>query len=111
MDEDQIEVPADEETSAPYIFSPEGVLILFVAVMLDLLGIALILAPGAGWITTVLGAATIGVWSWIRLGSMSKKKRLKRYVKKFGVTGLLETLTAGLYPGWTIQVVSQLRKS
>ena len=84
---------------------------LFVAIMLDLLGLVLLVLPGLGWITTVLGAATIGVWSWIRMGHVAKTKRLQRYLKRVGLNGLGELLTAGVYPGWTILVISQLRKS
>lgn len=100
-----------QENQAPFIFSPEGAIVLFVAIVLDVLGLILLVLPGSGWVTTVLGISTIGVWTWFRTGKKSATKKAMRFLRRAGLNTLGEFLTVGVYPGWTILVVMTLRKS
>lgn len=98
------------EINPPSLLSPEGILMLIIAVLLDVLGIILLVLPGLGWITTIFGLTTIGIWSWIRLGNISGTKRAMKFLRRVGLNSLGELLTAGVYPGWTITVFMVLKK-
>ena len=55
------------ETNAVNFLSPEAIIFLPLAVLLDLVGIILVIfALDDFFITDIIGFATIGVWSWFR---------------------------------------------
>lgn len=93
------------------LFSIEGIAMLIWAFLLDMLGVTInFLFPGAGWLTTMLGTCTIGVWAWFRGGKGPFSKKMKKFLKKGGIAIVLETISAGALPGWTILVILTLKK-
>lgn len=98
-----------DESAQASIYSPEGVVVLFFAIMLDVLGIVLNIF-GIGVVVTVIGLPTLGVWVWVRGGKVSLSKKAGRFAKKAGVTAILETISFGLLPGWTVMVLRTLKK-
>ena len=93
------------------LFSIEGIAMLIWAALLDLLGIVInLLFPGIGLLTTILGVCTVGIWSWFRGGKMPFSKKIKKFLKKGGTTVVLETVSVGVLPGWTILVILTCKK-
>jgi len=93
------------------VLTPEGVLMLFWAMMLDIAGF-LDLIPVVGWILTfivsIVGFFTIGVWSWFRTRGGVKGKMKKWLTRTLTVTAI-EMLPFGSFvPGWTILVIVTL---
>lgn len=89
------------------IFSPEGVMVLSFAFMLDISGLIFSIF-GFGFIVGFVGFCTIGVWFWVRFGKINRKKR---FLKKTGATTIVESIPfVGMLPMWTITVFLQLKK-
>ena len=90
------------------LLSIEGLVVLMWAMLLDLAGIVLnIFLPGIGSITILPGIITVGIWAYFRRGEMSFKKFL---LKRGGILTVLEVLTAGSFPGWSILVLLTVKK-
>lgn len=93
------------------LLTPEGALMLFWALMLDIAGF-LDLIPVVGWILTAIvalvGFCTIGIWSWFRTRGGVKGKMKKWLTRTLTVTAI-EMLPFGSFvPGWTILVIVTL---
>lgn len=114
-----------KKSSMPSIFSPEGALIVLVAVILDVTGmiiggVALIVALFSGGVgelidafslvPDVVGLATIGLWSWFRMEGSGFKGKLWKFAKRPGLVTVGEVLPTGILPLWTIYVFMKLRK-
>lgn len=125
-DDRPIEVTAPPEGSSVSLFSPEGVLILMIAIFLDLLGaiiaiIAIIVAlftGGAGvvielisFVPDILGILTIGVWAFIRTGKIPFTKKLARFAKRPLLIIIGESIPfVGALPLWSLYVFFKLKK-
>lgn len=120
------------------IFTPEGVIMLTIAGLLDLIGIicailVVLFGLGAifGQVVNVLGYTILGVWLSLRAGfageekaqaeTSQKKERgiafkvaksvIKRFLKKQWKKLIAETipLIGDVYPGFTLMVYSELK--
>jgi len=84
------------------LLSPEGIIIMTIAVLLDLAGlICLILSflgvgVPASWILDLVGFLIIGCWIFFRSGTISTTKKaaglLQKSLKKFGLAFLGELI-------------------
>ncbi|KKP32716.1 MAG: hypothetical protein A2312_04005 [Candidatus Staskawiczbacteria bacterium RIFOXYB2_FULL_32_9] len=93
------------------ITSPEGVLMLMVAVILDGIGlIILCFALDDFWILDMTGLLTIGAWIFFRTGHVSAtataKKTGKKLLSRLGLGLIVELIPwfGGLCPSWVIIV-------
>ena len=94
------------------ILSPEGIVVLIWAFFLDILGVVLNILPGGGVISALLGGITIGPWVWFRGGgNLSGKAKMKKFLKRGGTAAVLEMVSLGIVPGWTILVILTLKKT
>jgi len=85
----------------------EKVVVLFLAILLD----ALSVIPGLGTVVAFLGLFSIGIWSWIRLGSIPFSKKLRKYITKRAFVFIIEALPiAQIFPGWTVMVLMGFRQ-
>ena len=94
--------------------SPEGILMLCVAVILDLVGLILFCLCWLGiddyGILDVIGLVIIGGWMFIRSGS--KKGAIgKKLAKRLGLAffGELIPFFGGIAPCWTLAVYFELK--
>lgn len=103
----------------PSIAEPEGFMILFWAIVLDIMGILsgiLIAFFGLGLILSlipdILGIITIGAWTFSKAGSLGQvgiTKKLLFVVKKIWKSALLELIPlSGIFTWWSIFVLRQL---
>ncbi|MBZ9572952.1 hypothetical protein KJA17_02095, partial [Patescibacteria group bacterium] len=91
-----------EETEGGALFTPEGVLMLCIAVMLDLIGLFLFILSlfGIGiplsFILDIIGLVIIGTWMFLRSGriGMTKKaaKVSRKFLKRLGLAFLGEVI-------------------
>ena len=125
-DDQPTEVTVPSEKSSVALASPEGVLMLMIAVFLDLLGaiiaiIAIIVALftlGVGgfielisFIPDVLGLLTIGVWAFIRTGKIPFTQKLARFAKRPLLIIIGESIPfVGALPLWSLYVFFKLKK-
>ena len=109
------------------LLSPEGVMMLFIAGLLDFLSIVsaiLILAFGLGLllgrIVYIFGFILIGGWQFFRSGTLPGKKGkgmasslLKKFLKKHWkkLAAKVIPVIGDLIPLWTITVYSELKSS
>lgn len=94
------------------LVSPEGVIMLFCAGLLDLSGWVLLLFGLDDFgVTDVLGIFFIGGWAFLRFGNSSFG--MKSTGKKFIIALIIELIpwVGSLSPSWTIFVISVLRKN
>jgi hypothetical protein len=95
---------------------PEGVLMLCVAGILDMLGFILFLLSWLGiddfGVLDVLGMLIIGGWMFMRGGGLNKKI-IKRGLRRFGFSSAIEIVPwlGGIAPSWTILVFIELKGS
>lgn len=100
--------------------SPEGVMLILVAIVLDSIGFLLfLLGTWFGFddygILDIIGFIIIGGWIFVRTGNIrgtsGAKKALNRAGKRFGITFLVELcpFIGGLAPSWTILVWKELK--
>jgi len=96
--------------------SPEGILMLSVAVLLDAVG--LIIALAGTWfgiddygILDILGMLTIGGWMLLRGGAGGAKEAAKKGLKRFLIASAVEVVPflGGVAPSWTILVWKTLK--
>ncbi len=78
---DKEETPATQKEPGGNITSPEGILMLCVAVIFDIIG----LIPGVGDISDILAGAIIGGWMLTKKGG---RKALSRFAVAF-ILGLI----------------------
>ena len=97
----------------PYIFSPEGIIMLFFAAMVGIINIILSFLPGIDTvlapIINVVVMVLIGGWLWFRTGTLPLKKTLL----PFGLNSIPIPLVASivsLVPYWFIAVWTSLEK-
>jgi len=123
-----------EETNNPKgaLFSPEGIMMLFIAGLFDVAGwisIILVAAFGIGvllgQIVNAFGFTVIGMWIFFRSGSMSIKNPksgkergaaqglVKKFLKKQWKKLLVEIcpVLGDIYPGFILMVYSELKSS
>ena len=99
---------------------PEGILLLCVAGLLDVIGFVFFLLSWLGaddyGILDVIGLVIIGGWLLIRTGSVKSTKGAqdvaKKTLKRFGFTFLVELIPflGGIAPSWTILVWKELKE-
>lgn len=94
------------------ITSPEGVLMLCVAGILDSIGL-IILCFGLDdvGILDITGLCIITSWLFMRTGRISVTKDSQKILKKIGLTTIIEIIPwlGGLAPSWTILVWKEMR--
>lgn len=100
------------------LLSPEGVIMLLVALSIDIISIFLLfLGLDDFGITDIIGIITIGTWAFIKAGSIPDKKiktpskdiegsaklaKSNPILKRFGIAGILEVIPyLGALPMWT----------
>ena len=97
--------------------SPEGILLLCVAGLLDVIGFGLFLfswlAIDDYGILDIIGTVIIGGWMLLRTGSTAgiekvAKKSGKRFAIAFGIE--LVAFLGGACPSWTILVWKELKR-
>jgi hypothetical protein len=101
------------QTEGPIgIASPEGFLMLSIAVVLD--GIGFFIFILGTWfaiddygILDIIGAAIIGGWLFMRKGAVSASKTLNRFLVALGFEAV--PFLGGVSPSWTILVWKELR--
>lgn len=95
--------------------SPEGILMLCVAGLLDAIGFGFFLV--GTWfgiddygILDVLGMIIIGGWMFTRSGSLNSEI-IKKGLKRFGIASLVELVPflGGIAPSWIILVWKELK--
>ena len=109
------------------LISPEGCMILFIAVILDLIGLFLfvlsffIAGIPLSWLLDIAGMVIIGGWLLVRTGRIKKrggknnaeiiKKITKKTGKRFGIAFLIELVPflGDISPSWTVLVFLELR--
>ena len=107
----KVRAPSKSDSGGVGFLSIEGLVVLMWAVLLDIAGIVLsLLMPGLGFIPTILGVPTIGLWAYYRGGGGSFSKKMKRFLKRGVTTMAAETLTTGIVPGWTLLVLMTYKK-
>jgi len=104
---------------APYIFSPEGIAMLTIALLLDIIPPVIVLLLdfffGLGepfsWALDIFGTMTLGLWMWARGGEMTLGKKFARYLKRRAPLIVAEYIpVVGAGPWWTINVILFLKK-
>lgn len=116
---------SDEESKTGALFSPEGTIMMFIAIILDLLSIIcvfLILVFGIGLllakIVYIFGLVTTSVWILFRSGTLPGKGKLREKMIK-GLTDFLKKnwkklagkavpVIGDALPLWTYTVYSEL---
>ena len=103
----------------PRLLSPEGVSMLSVALLLDLVPPVFVLTLdilfGAGelisWPIDIFGTIVLGGWMWARGGKMAFGKKMERFLMRRGPFILAEYIpVVGALPFWTINVFLFLKK-
>lgn len=103
----------------PYILSPEGIAMLSVALILDLVPPIFVLALdfffGIGelisWPIDIFGTIVLGTWMYARGGQGTTGKKLGRFLKRRAPLIVGEYIpVVGALPFWTINVLFFLRK-
>ncbi|MEK7519213.1 MAG: hypothetical protein AAB565_00275 [Patescibacteria group bacterium] len=101
------------------LFSPEAVIMLPLAILIDLIGIILIfVALDDFFITDILGIIIFGGWMFIRSGAKPQKPQRRKITKKppagpgrklfsVAIKELIPYL--GAFPWWTITVWNELK--
>ena len=107
---------------SPGLFSPEGMVMIFAALFLDLIGFALVIfALDDFFITDIAGLAIIGSWMLFKVGHITTarktrkmgKKIGKKVFKRLGLSFLIEIIPwiGGLVPAWTLAVYFELKNN
>lgn len=103
----------------PNFLSPEAFIMLFIAGLLDLIGLLLLcLALDDFWITDIVGLAIIGSWMFLRIGYVITARKVRKRVgksifKRLGLAFLIEIIPwlGGLVPAWTLAVYFELKNN
>jgi len=104
------------------LFSPEALLMLSFAIIIDLIGFALFcFALDDFWILDIIGLFIIGTWMIFRTGHVTTgrkirktgKKMGKKIFKRSGLAFLIEITPwlGGLIPAWTLAVYFELKNN
>lgn len=96
------------------LVSPEGVVMLFCSLLLDMIGwILLLFGLDDIGVTDFMGILLIGGWALLRFGTISFGGKAKSTGKRFIITTIIELIPwlGSLSPTWTIFVISELRKN
>ena len=105
------------------LFSPEALVMLSFAIIIDLIGFALFcFALDDFWILDIIGLFVIGTWMIFRTGNITATRALKKKVggkigkkifKRLGLTFLTEITpwVGGLIPAWTLAVYFELKNN
>jgi hypothetical protein len=108
-----------ERDDRPGVLSPEGVAMLSVALILDLVPPVFVLALdiffGVGefisWPIDIFGTIVLGGWMWARGGKIASGKKMGQFLKRRGPFILAEYIPiVGALPFWTINVFLFLKK-
>lgn len=101
--------------------SPEGILMLLVAAIIDIVGLILLCLSWLGvddyGILDTIGLVIIGGWMFFRSGKISGTKGAqkvgKKVFKKLGLTFLVEVIPflGSAAPCWVVAVYSELKNS
>ena len=119
----EISEQKEEGAGQGTLFSPEAVLMLFVAGILDAIGIILIffLLDDFG-VTDIIGILTIGIWIWFRSQTMKMTRGASKTAAKVGKWGKrlkwLRPLCiigefipyVGVAPFWLLLVYAELQE-
>ena len=114
-----------ESGGAMNLLSPEGLVMMSVAVVIDLIGLIIVCVGLDDFgITDIIGMIFIGSWMFFRSGAMPERKTPSKkskgagktaernVLKRFGLTGLAELIPyLGALPWWTIMVYKELTES
>ena len=111
----------EEETKGGAFFTAEGILMLSIAVILDLIGVILFILSllGVGiplsFILDITGLAIIGTWTLVRSGRVGATRRTARIFQKslgrlgLGFLGEVIPLFGDIAFCWTLVVYLELR--
>lgn len=112
--EDKNNEDGDKKTdkgSGGSLTSPEGILMLCVAGLLDGIGFMLFLLSWLGiddyGILDIIGGIIIGGWLFMRNGSGAASGALKRFLTAFGIEAI--PFLGGISPSWIIIVWKELK--
>jgi len=91
--------------------APEGILMLCVAGLLDVIGFILFFLSWLGiddyGILDILGAVIIGGWLYMRKGTAAASGALKRFLIAFGIEAI--PILGSISPSWIIIVWKELK--
>lgn len=114
MSEETEKSGSDNETEISgggNLTGPEGILMLCVAGLLDIIGFMFFLLSWLGvddyGILDIFGVIIIGGWLLIRKGQASTGKTLKRFLIAFGVEAI--PIIGSASPSWIILVWKELK--
>lgn len=96
------------------LVSPEGVVMIFCALILDITGLILLLFGLDDFgVTDIIGMLFIGGWAFLRFGTITLGQKAKSTGKRFIVSAIIEFIPwiGSLLPTWTIFVITELRKN
>lgn len=96
--------------------SPEAIMMLFIAVILDLIGYVLLVAAlDDFWLTDIVGVLIIGSWIFTRSGGKrtAKGNPKMKGLKRFGLATVVEAIpyVGSLSPSWSIMVYKELKNN
>jgi hypothetical protein len=116
----------EEKTEEPLqvgkLLTPEALVMLFFAVLLDIIGLILLcFALDDFWITDAIGIIGLGGWMLIRTGHVTTTKKAQKQVKKvgkkvlkrLGLATLVEIIpyVGDIAPCWTLAVYFELKNN
>ncbi len=121
--EDEEEAPEEKtaETKIGSLLTPEGILMMFLAIVIDLFGLVLFILSFLGvgvilsGVSDVLGLLFIGSWMFSRSGNITVTKGAKKLTtklfKRLGLSFLGELIPffGDIAPCWTLAVYFELR--
>ena len=124
-EEESEEEESGEEVSAPHIgnfFSPDAVLMLALAAILDIIGYILIyFGLDDFWITDAIGVISIGGWMFFRTGHVTITKKGKKMIqktgrkiaKRLGLSFLVEIIPwlGDVSPSWFLAVYFEIKNN
>jgi len=120
--EEEVSKEKTAEAKIGSLLTPEGILMMFLAVVIDLVGLVLFILSFLGvgvilsGISDILGLLFIGSWMFARSGNVTATKGAKKlgqkFFKRLGASFLGELIPffGDVAPCWTLAVYFELRK-
>jgi len=120
-EEEAKEAPKTAEAKIGALLTPEGILMMFLAIVIDLVGLVLFILSFFGigiilsGISDILGLLFIGSWMFARSGNITATKGAKKlgqkFFKRLGASFLGELIPffGDVAPCWTLAVYFELR--
>jgi len=122
--EDEASILAEEEAdfkarSSVSVTGPEAIIMFSLAFILDCIGwLILLIGMDDFFILDITGFFIIGIWMFMRVGSIVKKYKYsnkggKKFFKRFGLSAIIESIpwVGGLIPSWTLAVYFEMKNN